>query len=180
MPGTEALKIPHQTGEIPPPGKPDGTGKARPVRKISSLPEIGTVVVQVLELLSNVVVAQVALGLKTILPLGTAALNALDVTVEPQKLMVAPLLGIPLALIWALNQMVSPAPIAVPLKFDWMHDSAHGGQGVGVGVGVGDEQFIVSDVWPLGKVIDMVFNILPFCTKLAVPEYVCASQNMFG
>jgi hypothetical protein len=57
MPGTEALKIPHKFGEIPPPGKPDGNGKARPVRKISSLPEIGTVVVQVLVLLSNEVVA---------------------------------------------------------------------------------------------------------------------------
>lgn len=44
MPGAEALKIPLQVGEIPPPGKPDGTGRARPVRKISSLSEIGTVV----------------------------------------------------------------------------------------------------------------------------------------
>ena len=49
-------------------------------------------------------VAQAALGLKTISPLGTADENALDVTVEPQKLIVAPELGIPLALIWALNQ----------------------------------------------------------------------------
>jgi hypothetical protein len=30
----EALKIPLQVGEIPPPGKLDVTGKARPVRKI--------------------------------------------------------------------------------------------------------------------------------------------------
>ena len=44
MPGTEALKIPLQVGEIPPTGKPDGTGGARPVREISSLSEIGTVV----------------------------------------------------------------------------------------------------------------------------------------
>ena len=28
MPGTLALKIPHQVGEIPPPGKLDVTGKA--------------------------------------------------------------------------------------------------------------------------------------------------------
>jgi hypothetical protein len=95
MPGTLALKIPHQVGEIPPPGKPDGNGRTRPVRKISSLPEIGTVVVQVL--LLNVVVAQVALGLKIITPLGTFAENALDVMVEPQKVIVAPELGIPLA-----------------------------------------------------------------------------------
>src|SRR6516162_5125617 len=123
MPATEELKIPHQFGEIPPPGKP-GDGKARPVRKISSLPEIGTVVVQVLLLLLNEVVAQLALGLKTITPLGTADENALDVTVEPQNVMVAPLLGILLALIWALNHMVSPAGIAAPLKFDWIHDCA--------------------------------------------------------
>ena len=85
----------------------------------------------------NEVVAQLALGLKTITPLGTANENALDVTIEPQKVIVAPLLGIPLALIWTLNQTVSPAAIAVPLKFDWMHDCAHGGHGFGVGVGVG-------------------------------------------
>ena len=98
-----------------PPGKPDGTGKPRPVRKISSLPEIGTVVVEVLVLLLNEVVAQVALGFKTITPLGAFVENALDVIVEQLKLMVAPDLGIPLALIWVLNQMVSPAPIAAAL-----------------------------------------------------------------
>ena len=55
-PGTEELKIPLQVGEIPPPGKLVVTGKARPVRKISSLPDIGTVVVQVP--LLNVVVSR--------------------------------------------------------------------------------------------------------------------------
>ena len=64
-----------------PPGKPDGSGRTRPETKISSLPEIGTVVVQVLEPLSNEVVGQVALGLKTITPLGTVALKALETTV---------------------------------------------------------------------------------------------------
>ena len=108
--------MPLQAGEIPPPGKPDGTGKPRPVRKIASLPEIGTVVVQVL--LLNEVVAQVAFGLKIITPFGTDVENALEVMVEQLKYIVAPELGIPLAWIWALNQMVSPAPIAVPLKFD--------------------------------------------------------------
>jgi hypothetical protein len=137
MPGTEALKIPHQFGEIPPPRKPDGSGRTTPERKISPpLPETGTVVVQVLVLLSNEVVAQVAFGLKTITPSGTADENALEVTVEPQKLIVAPLLGSPLALIWALNQMVSPAAIGVLLNFDWMHDAAQFGHNrVGVGVG---------------------------------------------
>ena len=96
-PATEKLKIPHQVGEIPPPGKPDVTGQPRPVRKISSLPETGTVVVQVLVLLLNVVVAQVAFGLKIITPLGTVAENALDVMVEPQKVIVAPKDGMPFA-----------------------------------------------------------------------------------
>jgi hypothetical protein len=50
-----------------------------------------------LVLLLNEVVAQLALGLKTITPLGTEDENALNVTVEPQKVIVAPLLGIPLA-----------------------------------------------------------------------------------
>jgi hypothetical protein len=68
--------------------------------------------------LLNVVVAQVALGLKIITPLGTVAVNALDVIVEQLKLMVAPVDGIPLAWIWALNRMESPAAIGLPLKFD--------------------------------------------------------------
>jgi hypothetical protein len=115
-------------------------------------------VVQVLELLSNEVVAQLALGLKTITPLGTADENALEVTVEPQKVIVAPELGIPLALIWTLNQTVSPAGIAVPLKFDWMHDDAQFGHGLGVGVGVG-VGVTVGQLRGLGEnVIGMVLN----------------------
>jgi hypothetical protein len=152
--------MPHKFGEIPPPFKPDGNGRARPVRKISSLPEIGTVVVQVL--LLNDVVAQAALGLKIITPLGTSDENALEVTVEQLKLIVAPLLGMPLALIWALNQTESPAGIAVPLKFDWMHEVAHGGHGVGVGVGVGQLRVLGE------KVMGMVLSP----TKVAEPEKV--------
>ena len=164
MPATEELKIPHQFGEIPPPGKP-GDGKARPVRKISSLPEIGTVVVQVLVLLLNEVVAQLALGLKTITPLGTGDENALDVTVEPQKVIVAPKLDTPLALIWALNQIVLRAGIAVPLKFNWMHDDAQFGQRrIGVGVTV---EHGVGQLRGLGEnVIGMVLNP----TNVAEPE----------
>jgi hypothetical protein len=167
-----ALKIPHKFGEIPSPGKPDGTGRARPVRKISSLPEIGTLVVQVLELLSNEVVAQLALGLKTVTPLGTGEENALDVTVEPQKVIVAPLLGIPLALIWALNQMVSPAGIAVLLKFDWMHDCAHGrhGFGVGVGVGVGVGIGVGVDVGQLRLLGENLIGMVLKPSNVAEPE----------
>ncbi|PWT86153.1 MAG: hypothetical protein C5B58_01915 [Acidobacteria bacterium] len=62
--------------------------------------------------------AQVALGLKIITPLGTLAEKALEVMVEPLKLIVAPLLGIPLALILAVNQMESPGGIGMALNFD--------------------------------------------------------------
>jgi hypothetical protein len=87
-----------------------------------------------LEPLSNIVVAQLAVGLKIITPLGTGDENALDVTVAPQKLIVAPELGTPLALIWALNHMESPAGIAVPLNFDGMHEDVAVGHGVHGGV----------------------------------------------
>jgi hypothetical protein len=127
--------------------------------------------------LLNVVVAQVAFGLKIITPFGTGAENALEVMVEQLKLIVAPVLGIPLAWIWALNQMVSPAGMAVPLKFDWIDDVGHGGHGVGVGVGVGvGKQFMVSVVWPLGQMIGMVFSP----TKVAFPENVRTAQGRCG
>jgi hypothetical protein len=48
------------------------TGNATPERKISSLPEMGTVVFQVLLRVSNVVDAHTALGSNVIWALGTA------------------------------------------------------------------------------------------------------------
>ena len=47
-----------------------------------------------------------ALGLKTITPLGTADENALAVTVEPQKLIVAPELGFPTNIMPSANVAV--------------------------------------------------------------------------
>jgi hypothetical protein len=65
--------VPLKFTGLAPPGKPPlGTGKAKPVRKISSSPEMGTVVTQVLVIESKVVEVQVALGEKVILALGTA------------------------------------------------------------------------------------------------------------
>ena len=113
-----ALKVPVQIGLIPPPGKPDGSGRDTPERKISSHPLTGTVVLQVLVAASNVVVAHEALGLKVITALGTVTENALDVMLEQLKVIVAPVLGIPLAEKLALNQTELPARIAVPLKSD--------------------------------------------------------------
>jgi hypothetical protein len=48
------------------PEKPAGRGKARPSRKISSLPAIGTVVIHVLVMESKVVEAHEALDEKVI------------------------------------------------------------------------------------------------------------------
>jgi hypothetical protein len=93
----------------------------------------------------------------------------MEVTVEPQKLIVALLLGMWLAWRWALNQMESPAPIAVPLRFDWMHDCAHAGHGDGVGVGV---EHGVGQLRGLGEnVIGMVLNP----TNVAEPEKLLLS-----
>ena len=53
-----------------------GTGKAKPDRKTSSLPESGTVVIQVCVRVSNEVEAQIAVGEKVICAFGTAKLYA--------------------------------------------------------------------------------------------------------
>lgn len=75
MPGVSVLKVPsHATGCTPPARPPLGTGQARPVRKISSSPEIGTVVIQVLVMVSNEVEVHVALGENVIWALGTIKL----------------------------------------------------------------------------------------------------------
>src|SRR5947207_1699712 len=108
MPATLLLKLPFQTTEPPiVPENPAGTGNASPSRKISSLPEMGTVVIQVLVMESNVVEAQEALGEKVIWALGTESVCPVfpKTIVEPVKLIVAPVLGTPLAVKFALNQM---------------------------------------------------------------------------
>jgi hypothetical protein len=51
-----------------------GTGKVRPDKKISSLPETGTVIIQVLVSELNEMEEQVALGLKVIWEFGTGTL----------------------------------------------------------------------------------------------------------
>ena len=54
--------------------KLEGTGKARPSKKMSSVPEIGTVANQVFVAALNEVVAHVAVGENVIWALGTGTL----------------------------------------------------------------------------------------------------------
>ena len=112
MPDVLTPSVPsHTTGPLTVPpalAKLAGTGKARPDRKISSSPETGTVVIQVLVSVSKVVEVHVALGEKVTLALGTAKLyawSAVNWIVDFVKVMVAPVLGMPLAVKLALNQM---------------------------------------------------------------------------
>ena len=70
----------------------------------------------------NVVEAHVAVREKWIVALGTvrvwATPFAVKLIVEFVKLTVAPVLGIPLAVKFALNQMKLPPLMCVPLKFE--------------------------------------------------------------
>jgi hypothetical protein len=131
--------VPLKFTGLAPPGKPPlGTGQAKPVRKISSSPEMGTVVTQVLVIESKVVEVQVALGEKVILALGTAREWEMPPAVKEMfpfvKSIVTPLLGTLWAVKLALNQMKLPAGTDVPLKFDELVAVAtHGGGGGGDG-----------------------------------------------
>ena len=103
------LYVPLKFTGLAPPGKPPlGTGQAKPVRKISSSPEIGTVVIQVLVTESKVVEVHEALGEKVILALGTSkeyeVPPALNETFPFVKSIVTPLLGTLWAVKLALNQ----------------------------------------------------------------------------
>jgi len=112
IPAVFELKAPvHLTGPSTRPltlPKLAGTGKATPVKKISSLPPIGTIVFHVLLAVSNVVTEHAAFGSKVTVALGTATVyvwSAVNVRVEPLNEIVAPVLGIPLAVKFALNQI---------------------------------------------------------------------------
>jgi hypothetical protein len=85
------------------------------------------VVIHVLVAVSKLVTAHVALGEKVICALGTAKVVVPNSIVELWKKMVAPVLGIPLAVKLALNQMKSPEGIGVPLKLEALELGVHGG-----------------------------------------------------
>src|SRR5580704_8297170 len=129
IPGTPPVsKVPVQFTLIPPGSPPAGTGTATPVRKISSSVLIGTIVNQVFVIVSNVVVPQGAEGENVIRALGAELVRAVPFPafriLELVKVITAPVLGIPLAVKFALNQIHCPESREVPLKFDALADIA--------------------------------------------------------
>jgi len=129
IPGTPPVsKVPVQLTLIPPGRPPAGTGTATPVRKISSSALIGTIVNHVFVIVSNVVEPQGADGENVILALGAELVIAVPLPaftiLELLKVITAPVLGIPLAVKFALNQIHCPESREVPLKFDALPDIA--------------------------------------------------------
>src|SRR5271154_5223560 len=137
IPGTPPVsKVPVQLTLIPPGRPPGGTGTATPVRKISSSALIGTIVNHVFVIVSKVVVLQGADGENVIWAFGTELVRVVPFPafriLELVKLITAPVLGIPLAVKFALNQIHCPESREVPLKFDALADIAsQTGGGVG-------------------------------------------------
>lgn len=119
-------KVPVQFTLIPPGRPPAGTGTATPVRKISSSALIGTIVNQVFVIVSKVVELQTTDGENVILALGTETMRAVPLAalriLELVKVITAPVLGIPVAVKFALNQIHCPGLSEVPLKFDALAD----------------------------------------------------------
>jgi hypothetical protein len=105
---------------LKPPGKPTGNGSATPVRNVLPLRLNGVTVTQVFVALSYVVVGRVTLGENVIVAFGTAAVKAEEVIDPPVNfnVMGCEVDGMFCNTNTLLNQMVSPAAIEVPLKFD--------------------------------------------------------------
>jgi hypothetical protein len=101
----------------------EGIGTARPVRRISSSPLTGTVVIQVFVTALKLVELQVADGEKSIRALGTTSPFPTP-EIELVKVRTAPVLGIPVAVKFAFSQIQSPELTDVPLKFDELVDAA--------------------------------------------------------
>ena len=121
-------KVPVQFTLIPPGRPPGGTGTATPVRKISSSARIGTIVNHVFVIVSKVVELQGADGENVIRALGAELVKAVPVPafriLELLKVITAPVLGMPVAVKFALNHIHCPELREVPLKFDALPDIA--------------------------------------------------------
>lgn len=156
------LKVPVQL-TFPPGILEEGTGTAIPLRKISSSPLTGTVVVQVFVMVLKVVELQVAVGENSIRALGTAKPFPTPEIVELVKVIIAPVLGMPFAVKLAFSQIQSPELRGVPLKFDGFVDCA-----VQVGGGGVPQVRLVGENW-------MPIVLDPF--SVAVPEKLKVPVN---
>ena len=138
-------KVPVQFTLIPPGSPPAGTGTAIPVRKISSSPCTGTIVNHVFVIVSKVLELQVAYGENVIRAFGAELVNAIPLPasriLEFRKVITAPVLGMPVAVKFALNQIHWPESREVPLKFDGLPDLA-----VQTGGGVASQVRLVGDI----------------------------------
>lgn len=136
--------MPVQFTLIPPGRPPAGTGTATPVRKISSSARIGTIVNHVFVMVSKVVELQGADGENVMRAFGAEFVIAVPLPafriLELLKVITAPVLGMPLAVKFALNQIHCPESREVPLKFDALPDIA-----VQTGGGVGPQVRLVGD-----------------------------------
>ncbi len=117
---------------------------ATPARKISSSVLIGTIVNQVFVIVSNVVEPQGADGENVIRAFGAEFVIAVPFPafriLELLNVITAPVLGMPFAVKFALNQIHSPELREVPFRFDALPDiDAQTGGGVGPQVRVPGE-----------------------------------------
>src|SRR5262245_13141852 len=111
-----------------PPGRPFGSGSSTPPMKTSPAPLDGALTSQSLSVGSNVADAEVAPGVRTMTPLGTATwygvLPAVK-SIDPFSTcsVTGAFAGNPLAVKAPSSQSVSPAGMAVPLKFPVIDDT---------------------------------------------------------
>jgi hypothetical protein len=130
------------------------------VRKISSSWRIGTIVNHVFVIVSNVVVLQGAVGENVIRAFGAELVKVVPppepTILEFWKLITAPVLGMPVTVKFALNQIHWPESSEVPLKFDAIPDIP-----AQTGGGVASQVRVVGDIsmW-------IVFQ----SARVAVPE----------
>src|SRR5436305_1462990 len=121
MPAVSLQKSAAQVTFLMPPGRPFGTGSTTPPMKTSPVPPDDALTSQSLSVGSNEVDAEVAPGVRTMTPLGTATWYAVPPAVKSIdpfstcSVTGAPL-GRPLAVKALLNHTLSPAGTAVPLK----------------------------------------------------------------
>jgi hypothetical protein len=144
------------------------------VRKISSSALIGTIVNQVFVIVSKVVELQTTDGENVIRAFGAESVIAVPLPafriLELVKVITAPVLGMPVAVKFALNQIHWPELSEVPLKFDALPDCA-----VQTGGGVASQVRLVGDI-SMGIVFHPARDAVP--EKLKLPFKVGNEPHM--